>query len=134
LVSLTQPAQREYKIDQNKPKKNTLPSHNYISAQLPFYIYLTQPLLVSFLSFVIAGAFDGEPSERLNFFLTWPTVVGSPVWKPRDMLGEAATLPRKGKTSGTTSATINAAPGDSRSLKKFTDYGGGGSSSKSSKK
>lgn len=83
---------------------------------------------------MIAGAFDGEPSERLNFFLTWPTVVGSPVWKPRDMLGEAATLPRKGKTSGTTSATINAAPGDSRSLKKFTDYGGGGSSSKSSKK
>ncbi|XP_065353508.1 protein still life, isoform SIF type 1 isoform X10 [Cloeon dipterum] len=62
--------------------------------------------------------------------------LGSPVWKPRDMLGEAATLPRKGKTTCTTSATINSAPGDSRSLKKFTDYGGGGGSgsSKSSKK
>ncbi|XP_059473673.1 protein still life, isoform SIF type 1 isoform X4 [Neocloeon triangulifer] len=59
--------------------------------------------------------------------------LGSPVWKPRDMLGEAATLPRKGKTTGTTTATINSAPGDSRSLKKFTDYGGG-SSSKPSKK
>ncbi|KAF4516817.1 hypothetical protein B566_EDAN006211 [Ephemera danica] len=50
----------------------------------------------------------------------------SPVWKPRDTVGEAATLPRKGKSSTTTvtSATINSAPGDSRSLKKFTDYGG----------